>query len=76
MKTWSPRYIAYATSNGKTPEDMLATDKKEFPSACMMEFILWIGRKWNEWCGITGNRVDFKTQEMHDDFDAWLKEKS
>jgi GTP-dependent phosphoenolpyruvate carboxykinase len=38
----NPRYIAYAKAHGKTPDAMLAHDKKEWPGGCMTGFILWM----------------------------------
>jgi hypothetical protein len=39
---WNPRYVAYASAHGATPEVMLLTDKERYPGGCMAGFIMWI----------------------------------
>lgn len=36
---WNPRYIAYAKAHGKSPDEMLASQKS------MAGFIIWIGEQ-------------------------------
>lgn len=37
MTSWNPRYVAYAKAQGKTPEEMMTSQRS------MVGFILWIG---------------------------------
>ena len=37
MTAWNPRYVAYSRVNGKTPEEMQASERG------MVGFMLWIG---------------------------------
>ena len=41
MHKWNPRYVEFAASNGRTPEEQRAYDKDKYPHACNLEFILW-----------------------------------
>ncbi len=47
-KYTNPRYMAYAKENGKTPEEMMEHDKKEYPGGCMCGFTLWTHAKLRE----------------------------
>lgn len=38
---WNPRYLAYATAHGRTPEAQLEADRALWPGASMTGFILW-----------------------------------
>jgi len=41
-REFTPHFIAYASSNGNTPEKQLEVDDKKFPGGKMCGFILWI----------------------------------
>lgn len=41
----NPRYVAYASENGRTPEDQLAFDREAWPGGCMAPFMIWISGK-------------------------------
>jgi hypothetical protein len=69
---WNPRYIAYAKSNGLSPDDQLARDERDFPGGCMVAFVNWINSKWAEWHGVIGEAKSFHTCEDHKNFDEWL----
>ena len=71
-KQWNPRYVAYALAHGRAPVAMLEHDKKRCPGGCMGEFIIWMGRRWAEWCALTGAIPHSYTQTDHANFDAWL----
>lgn len=42
---WNPRYVAYAASQGRTPEAMQAHDEQAWPGGRMAGFILWISER-------------------------------
>ena len=71
-RTWNPRYLAYASAHGKTPEAMLDADTA-YRSSDKIGFKPWIRWAWQTWdamhnCGPTHCRTD---QEEHE-FTAWL----
>lgn len=70
---YQPRYIAYATAHGASPDEMTARDQAAYPGGCMAGFIIWIGQQWSAWHAATGwNPRHAKSQAQHDAFDAWL----
>ncbi len=71
MKEWNPRYVAYAASNGLTPEAQMEHDTEEFPGGKMAGFILWMSRKWQEWRKANGRKWwDPTSDEDQAAFDA------
>jgi hypothetical protein len=48
IKKWNPRFVAYAKSNGNTPEQQLIKDDKKFPGGKMIGFMNWISEKKSE----------------------------
>lgn len=65
------RYVRYAESLGLSTKGAMARDRKKYPGVVMCGYILWIGKKWNEWMELTGRRRPF-LKEDHEAFDAWL----
>lgn len=62
----NPRYVAYAKSQGRTPEQQFEHDQNEYPDGAMIGFILWISE----------TRREFKKQHpacfLHDKIvDQW-----
>ena len=45
---WNPRYVAYASAHGQTPEDMIQRDREKYPGGSMCGFILWISDMYNK----------------------------
>ena len=37
-----PRYSAYCVTHDKTPDEMLAHDRKRWPGGCMCGFLIWM----------------------------------
>lgn len=74
MKKWNPRYVAYARSNGMTPEAMLKHDKAK--GIFMIEFSIWIQRKWTEYVRAKGFKFSHwkyvKSEEDHAAFDVFI----
>lgn len=72
--TWNPRYVAYATYQGKSPREMLPADKKRWPGACMVGFSQFIMRRWDEWKEQNGHPAKEPAigTEYEPHFDAWL----
>jgi len=73
---WNTRYLEYARAHGtSSPTAMLARDEQKYPGGRMAGFILWIGRRWEDWRWKNGrNANDPLTQADQDSFDAWLKD--
>lgn len=71
-KEWNPRYVAYARSNGNTPDAQLAADKVRFPGGCMCEFIIWNGRQLHEFRSQFKKHPTILTEQDHAEYDAWL----
>jgi hypothetical protein len=72
---FQPRYVAYATANGRTPDAMLAHDTKRFPGGKMAGFIVWMNEKWQAFDALqkqTGTYEEIKSEGYHARFDAWL----
>lgn len=73
QQEYQPRYLAYCTSHGKTPEAMLAHDYQAWPGGVMCGFILWISEKWQEFFKLhPACRRNFLSSADHDNFDSWL----
>jgi len=70
MTAWNPRYVAFARANGRTPEEQNAVD---VAGTHKLEFILWIGRKWQEFAESHGCRVSYWLRIWdHNEFNKWL----
>lgn len=69
----NPRYIAYAKEHGKSPDDMMAHDKDEYPGGQMCGFMLWISAKLRIFK--TQSPKSFLDSELHDQkaFDGFLQ---
>jgi len=76
MKEWNPRFVCYARSNGKTPEEMIEHDREEYAGGCMLGFVLWNTQKWREFIALTGIDSYYKSQEDHDNYDKWLEKET
>ncbi len=83
MKTWNPRFVAYARSQGRDPEAQLAHDEETYPGGIMCGFMLFISEKWRTFSdlrpdlvpGSRGlNRLAWLSTCHADQFDAWLQE--
>lgn len=44
-QAWNPVFVEYAESQGRTPDDQLAFDRCECPTARMLPFVLWVSAK-------------------------------
>lgn len=71
LPRWNPRYVAYARAHGRTPEDQLAHDKREYPGGWMGGFMVWMNQRWAEWRATPEPR-DLPLAEHQAAFDAWL----
>lgn len=73
----NPRFVAYASANGRTPEAQLAHDAEAFPGGKMCGFIIWIGRQWRAWALATKHprakdSCAILTEADHAAFTAWV----
>lgn len=56
----NPRYAIWQAHTGETLNH---------------EFMIWIGQRWIEWCGLNDrNRDQPKSCQDHAEFDTWLAE--
>jgi hypothetical protein len=72
MTDYQQRYVAYAKSNGKTPDEMLKHDKNNFPGGCMANYIIWINSKISDFKCLIGKNGYGLSREEHDQFNEWL----
>lgn len=75
MKTneYQPRYVAYAKSNGMTPDAMLAHDKIEYPGGRMCGFMCWISSRLRDFKKAHPQHVIGDNISNHDAFTAFLE---
>ena len=64
------RYVCYAKSNGKTPQEMLAHDMAT--GSGMLGFMTWINKKWNEWAKINNAPRHGISEASHENFDKFI----
>lgn len=70
------RYVAYATSQGRSPAIQLAHDAASWPGGRMAGYVIWIGTELRSWKTLRGLRHDdHMTDADQDAFDAWLSER-
>lgn len=43
--TWNPRYLAYATAHGLSPQQILDRDRAEYSGAGMTGFVVWLSQQ-------------------------------
>lgn len=78
MAEWNPRYVAWATSQGRTPEEQHARERGDDSVSTLSAFSRWILERWDEWRALRGLKPrgidrDYLTPEQHADFDAWVQ---
>ncbi len=69
---WNPRFVLYATSQGRKPQEQIDHDKTAWPGGCMCGFILWMApliRGFKDACPehCVGDMI-----RNQDAFDLWL----
>jgi|WetSurMetagenome_2_1015567.scaffolds.fasta_scaffold316415_4 hypothetical protein len=76
---WNPYYVAFARSNGRTPEeqvkaDLIVYDDGGPDGARMDQFMRWTNERWHEWMKQTGKDTPgyIKSEQDHADFGRWL----
>lgn len=69
---WNSRYVAFARTQGRTPEDQLAHDKARYPAGgCMIPFIQWSDHRLIEFFGF-GLAQGHASEDRWVEYDAWL----
>src|SRR3546814_15168782 len=83
---YSPRYVAYASEHGRSPEQQLEHDREAWPGGLMCGFILWSNERLAEYAKInpaaffTGIRTTWDRHggrpKLHDHeaYDNWRSE--
>jgi hypothetical protein len=70
--------VLYATTNGRTPEEQLAHDEKQYPGGCMCGYMNWIDEAWRQYLApFGGSKLDLPIAgpPVQDRFDTFLKER-
>lgn len=70
---FSPRFAAYARSQGLAAQQALEADTERYPGGQMTGFILWISAKWQAWDAMhkhASNHV--RDAKEHGEFDEWI----
>lgn len=68
----NPRYLNYCRAHGKTPDEMLEHDRKEWPGGVMAGFILWHKARLGESMkALPGAWAPYGLTD-HAAYDAWL----
>ena len=62
---WNPYFVAYASSLGLAPGDVIAAGR------WAADFMAWIRQRWDEWA-IAAEAFRPFTFEERQDFGAWL----
>lgn len=65
---WNPRYVLYARTSGRTPEEQAAHDDAQ--PARLIPFMCWVSARAEEFCPGHTNRGVYMD---NDDFGAWLE---
>lgn len=72
-RPFQPRYVAYATMHGKTPEQMITLDQSRGGIGAW--FLPWIMGRWAEFDRLTERKYRIgggHTEDGHAAFDRWL----
>lgn len=70
---FQPRYVAYAKTNDREPDEQLEHDRVAFPGGCMAGYIVWINGRWAAWDEKNGyKRGHIRLVNEHEAFTDWL----
>lgn len=70
----NPRYLAYCSAHGRTPDDMLAYDREQFPGGCMVGFMLWINQRMTAFLAVNRDVDRYVMSDSdHARFTAFLR---
>ena len=71
---WNPRYVAYATSNGRDPQAQLDADKEAWPGGRMAPFMFWISAQIRAFREVARAAFDVHGRLTDNDaFGRWLE---
>ncbi len=82
LEPYNSRYVEYARSHGKSPEEMLEADRVKYPGGSMCGFILWNTERLREceaecpehfFHGVFKDR--WPRLLNHEGYDSWLHER-
>ena len=71
-KEWNSRYANYARVHGRSPEEQLEQDRKDWPGGVMAGFVLWNSERIVEYSKIHPSAFYYGGMVDHDAYDAWL----
>lgn len=72
-KEYQIRYVIYAAYHSRTPDEQMLYDKeKSNGGAIMMEFSLWIQKKWKQYAKVADVNLDYLLPNDHENFNVWL----
>ena len=69
---WNPRYANYARAHGRTPDEQLVQDRKDWPGGTMVGFVLWNKDRLREASREITNAFFMGDLTNHPTYDAWL----
>ncbi len=71
-KEWNSRYANYARVHGRSPEEQLEQDKKDWPGGHMVGFVLWGTARIAEYSKLNPGAFAYGGLIDHEAYDAWL----
>lgn len=66
------RYMQYARAQGRTPEDQIAQDRKDWPGGIMYGYTLWNTSRIREFSAHHPEAMFLGRLMDHSRYDAWL----
>lgn len=68
----NPRYANYARAHGRTPDEQIEQDRKDWPGGCMVGFTQWNQAKIRAFSFVQPEAFLERHLVDHAAYDAWL----